>query len=91
LYATLEACKNSWYKEELEREDVQQVCQAAGSFLLLCVFLALQVASGLEGPEFSRGWLTGPLLSMTEELATPSPDHKRQIRLAAQGLLGRTG
>jgi hypothetical protein len=90
LYATLEPCKNSWRKEELEREDVQQVCQA-GSFLLLGVFLALQVASGLVGPEFSRGWLTGPLLSMTEELATPSPNHKRQIRFAAQGLLGRIG
>lgn len=46
----------------MKRPDIQQVSQA-GSFLI-CVFLALQITSGLEGTEFSGGWLTGPLLSM---------------------------
>ena len=46
----------------MKKPDIQQVYQA-GSFLL-CVFLALQITSGLEGTEFSGGWLTGPLLSM---------------------------
>ena len=46
----------------MKKPDIQQVYQA-GSFLI-CVFLALQITSGLEGTEFSGGWLTGPLLSM---------------------------
>lgn len=46
----------------MKKPDLQQVCQA-GSFLL-CVFLALQITDGLEGTEFSGGWLTGALLSM---------------------------
>jgi hypothetical protein len=51
----------------MKKPDVQQVCQAAS--FLLCDFLALQIASGLEGTEFSGGELTGPLLSMgTSEL-----------------------
>ncbi len=33
---------------------------------MLCVFLALQVTDGLDGTEFSGGWLTGPLLSMAD-------------------------
>lgn len=48
----------------MKKPDIQQVCQA-GSFLL-CGFLALQITSGLEGTEFSGGWLTGPLLSMED-------------------------
>jgi hypothetical protein len=48
----------------VKKPDIQQVCQA-GSFLL-CGFLALQITSGLEGTEFSGGWLTGPLLSMED-------------------------
>lgn len=33
---------------------------------LTCVILALRNTNGLEGTEFSGGWLTGPLLSMTD-------------------------
>jgi hypothetical protein len=32
---------------------------------LVCVIVALRNTDGLEGTEFSGGWLTGPLLSMT--------------------------
>jgi hypothetical protein len=32
----------------------------------MCFFLALRNTKGLEGTEFSGGWLTGPLLSMTD-------------------------
>lgn len=32
----------------------------------MCVILALRNTKRLEGTEFSGGWLTGPLLSMTE-------------------------
>jgi hypothetical protein len=42
----------------------QQLSLAAGC--LMCVILALRNTKGLEGTEFSGGWLTGPLLSMTE-------------------------
>ena len=48
----------------MKKPDIQQVYQV-GSFLL-CVSLALQIESGLEGGEFSGGWLTGPLLSMED-------------------------
>ena len=48
----------------MNKPDIQQVYQA-GSYLI-CVFLALQITSGLEGTEFSGGWLTGPLLSMED-------------------------
>jgi hypothetical protein len=48
----------------LKRPDFQQVTQAVS--FLICVFLALQITSGLEGTEFSGGWLTGPLLSMED-------------------------
>ena len=48
----------------MRRPNIEQVFQA-GSFLL-CVFLALQTTSGLDGTEFSGGWLTGPLLSMAD-------------------------
>jgi len=33
---------------------------------VVCVFVALQNTDGLEGTEFSGGWLTGPLLSMAD-------------------------
>lgn len=33
---------------------------------ILCFCLALKVTSGLDGTEFSGGWLTGPLLSMAD-------------------------
>jgi hypothetical protein len=48
----------------VKKPDIQQVYQA-GSYLI-CVFLALQITRGLEGTEFSGGWLTGPLLSMED-------------------------
>lgn len=41
-----------------------QVSLAAGC--LICVILALRNTKGLEGTEFSGGWLTGPLLSMAD-------------------------
>jgi hypothetical protein len=50
----------------VQKPDIQQVYQA-GSFLL-CIILAMQIESGLEG-EFRGGWLTGPLLSM-EDIGT---------------------
>ena len=46
----------------LKKPDIGQAFQA-GSFLL-CIFLALHITRGLDGTEFSGGWLTGPLLSM---------------------------
>jgi hypothetical protein len=33
---------------------------------LVCVVVAMRNTNGLEGTEFSGGWLTGPLLSMTD-------------------------
>jgi len=39
------------------------------SLALVClagVFVALRNSNGLDGTEFSGGWLTGPLLSMTD-------------------------
>jgi hypothetical protein len=51
----------------VRKPDIQQVFQAGGC--LLCVFLALRNTNGLEGTEFSGGWLTGPLLSM-EDIGT---------------------
>jgi hypothetical protein len=48
----------------LRKPDAGQAFQA-GSFLL-CVYLALQLTRGLDGTEFSGGWLTGPLLSMAD-------------------------
>lgn len=33
---------------------------------LVCVIVAMQNTKGLEGTEFSGGWLTGPLLSMID-------------------------
>jgi hypothetical protein len=48
----------------MRKPDAGQAFQA-GSFLL-CVYLALQLTNGLDGTEFSGGWLTGPLLSMAD-------------------------
>jgi hypothetical protein len=48
----------------VKKPDIRQAYQA-GSYLI-CVFLAWQITSGLEGTEFSGGWLTGPLLSMED-------------------------
>lgn len=48
----------------MKKPDIQQVWQAGS--LLLCVLLALRITNGLDGTEFSGGWLTGPLLSMEE-------------------------
>jgi hypothetical protein len=42
----------------------QRTWLAAGC--LMCFLLALRNTKGLEGTEFSGGWLTGPLLSMTD-------------------------
>ena len=46
----------------MRKPDAGQALQAVS--FLLCVCLTLQVARGLDGTEFSGGWLTGPLLSM---------------------------
>lgn len=48
----------------MKKPDIGQAFQA-GSFLF-CAFLALRITSGLDGTEFSGGWLTGPLLSMAD-------------------------
>ena len=48
----------------MKKPDIRQAYQA-GSYLI-CVFLTWQITSGLEGTEFSGGWLTGPLLSMAD-------------------------
>jgi hypothetical protein len=48
----------------VKKPDIQQVYQA--SSCVLCVFFALKITDGLEGTEFSGGWLTRPLLSMEE-------------------------
>ncbi len=48
----------------MKRPAMQQVWQALGC--LLCVVAALRNTGGLEGTEFSGGWLTGPLLSMAD-------------------------
>ncbi len=37
-----------------------------GVSCLICVLVVLQNIDGLEGTEFSGGWLTGPLLTMAE-------------------------
>jgi hypothetical protein len=46
----------------LRKPDAEQAFQILS--FLLCVCLTLQVTRGLDGTEFSGGWLTGPLLSM---------------------------
>jgi hypothetical protein len=51
-----------WPRKRRMKLNLGQVFQA-GSFLL-CIFLALRITEGLDGTEFSGGWLTGPLLSM---------------------------
>lgn len=48
----------------VRKPDAGQAFQAAS--FLLCVYLALRLTSGLQGTEFSEGWLTGPLLSMAD-------------------------
>jgi hypothetical protein len=48
----------------MNRPGRQQVSLAVSC--LLCFLLALRNTKGLEGTEFSGGWLTGPLLSMIE-------------------------
>lgn len=48
----------------VKKPDIQQIYQA--SSCVLCVVLALKDTDGLEGTEFSGGWLTGPLLSMAD-------------------------
>lgn len=48
----------------VRKPDVGQAFQAVN--FLLCVSLALKLTSGLDGTEFSGGWLTGRLLSMAE-------------------------
>ena len=48
----------------MRKPDAGQAFQAVS--FLLCACLALQVTNGLDGTEFSGGWLTGPLLSMAD-------------------------
>jgi hypothetical protein len=69
LYATAELARMAVHGGtfSVKKPGLQQVYQA-GSFLL-CVFLGLQITDGLEGTEFSGGWLTGPLLAM-EDIGT---------------------
>jgi len=59
-------CKNAYSggTSTLRKPDAGKAFQA-GNFLL-CFILALQVTNGLDGTEFSGGWLTGPLLSMAD-------------------------
>lgn len=46
----------------MKKPGSQQLSLAASC--LMCIILALRNTEGLEGTEFSGGWLTGPLLSM---------------------------
>lgn len=46
------------------KPNIGQAVQA-GSFVA-CAILTLQLTDGLEGTEFSGGWLTGPLLSLAD-------------------------
>jgi len=48
----------------MKKPEMQQVWQATSC--LLCAFFALKITDGLEGTEFSGGWLTGPLLWMAD-------------------------
>lgn len=48
----------------VRKPDAGQKFQAAS--FLLCASLAVKLTSGLDGTEFSGGWLTGPLLSMAD-------------------------
>jgi hypothetical protein len=48
----------------MKKPGTHQVAQAFICFV--GVFVALQNTRGLEGTEFSGGWLTGPLLSMAD-------------------------
>ena len=48
----------------MKKPEKQQLWLAIS--FLACVILALCNTNGLEGTEFSGGWLTGPLLSMTD-------------------------
>jgi hypothetical protein len=48
----------------VRKPDAGQAFQAAS--FLPCVSLALKLTSGLDGTEFSGGWLTGALLSMAD-------------------------
>ena len=48
----------------MRKPDVWQVVLA--STFAGCAFLEWQITDGLDGTEFSGGWLTGPLLSMAE-------------------------
>jgi hypothetical protein len=48
----------------MKKPGKQQVILAVSC--LVSVAVALRNTSGLEGTEFSGGWLTGPLLSMTD-------------------------
>jgi MFS-type transporter involved in bile tolerance (Atg22 family) len=48
----------------MKKPEMPQVWQAIS--YLLCFLLALQITDGLDGTEFSGGWLTGPLLSMAD-------------------------
>src|SRR5262249_32446444 len=42
----------------------QKICLAIAC--IACLFVAWHVGVGLDGSEFSGGWLTGPLLSMND-------------------------
>jgi hypothetical protein len=48
----------------MKKPGTQQLCLAL--VCLVGVFVALRNSNGLDGTEFSGGWLTGPLLSMTD-------------------------
>lgn len=48
----------------MKKPGSQQISLAASCFM--CAISALRNTKGLEGTEFSGGWLTGPLLSLIE-------------------------
>jgi hypothetical protein len=48
----------------MKKPGKQQLALAVS--FLVCVIVAMRNTNGLEGTEYSGGWLTGPLLSMTD-------------------------
>jgi MFS-type transporter involved in bile tolerance (Atg22 family) len=48
----------------MKKPKMGQVWQAISC--ILCFLLAVRITDGLDGTEFSGGWLTGPLLSMAD-------------------------
>jgi hypothetical protein len=64
LVAPLLVDAQHWWPRKRITLKTRQAFQTAT--FLLCISLALRITSGLDGTEFSGGWLSGPLLSMTD-------------------------